>query len=209
MTSRSEPSKYYFVRVHEMPGYKELIEAFGSDEDIENVLSLKHNGKDGENPHFHICLTYVNPMKIDAVRKRFATKFNKAKGQGHISIKKWDGKEKALSYMFHEETQDIIVNKLYSDEDIERFVKADEEVKEVYATRRGNSIFDDVEQRCMAEDRYDEMFIISHYLHGLKEKGKMYPGDFRMKNIVDTIRMKKDIDSAAHEIYDRIYSRFR
>jgi len=91
----------YCVRVQALEGYSDKINALALVPDYTAVLAVKHNGSTGENPHYHIVVkTKVNPQ---AFRVRMKKTFPDGKGNQHMSLTSWDGNDKALSYLFHEE----------------------------------------------------------------------------------------------------------
>lgn len=121
----------YFVRIDEHEAYAEIIKNLSEiHPDFHRIFAMRHVGKFKENPHFHLVITTV--IKLQTFRVRMKKLFTKGTGNGHMSIKVWDGDEKALSYLFHEEDPYIIVQYGYSDEDVARFIEADKEVKADY-----------------------------------------------------------------------------
>jgi len=77
------------------------------------VFGMRHTGEKGENPHYHLVVrTKVNAQ---AFRVRMKKIFDQGKGNGHMSIKPWDGSSDACAYMFHEENAQIVIRKGVSD----------------------------------------------------------------------------------------------
>lgn len=92
----------YCVRVQALDGYATKIVAMQLQTDYQSILAVKHTGKRKDNPHYHIVVkTNVKPQ---AFRVRMKNVFNDARGNEHMSIRAWDGDSKALSYLFHEES---------------------------------------------------------------------------------------------------------
>lgn len=91
----------YAVRVQAFDGYSDRIQALVLMSDYDAVLAVKHMGDSKENPHFHIVIR--TNVESQTFRKRMKKVFPDGKGNGHMSIKAWDGDNKALSYLFHEE----------------------------------------------------------------------------------------------------------
>lgn len=107
----------FFVRIDARPGYLEKIRMLPSCSDYEMILGVKHNGKEKENPHYHLVIK--TQVKLQAFRVRLRKIFDSAKGNGNMSIKTWDGDIRAISYMFHEdEFADIIVRHNCEDQTI-------------------------------------------------------------------------------------------
>jgi len=91
----------YCLRVQALEGYADKITALALTPDYTAVLAVKHNGSTGENPHYHVVVkTKVQPQ---AFRVRMKKTFPDGKGNQHMSLTSWDGNDKALSYLFHEE----------------------------------------------------------------------------------------------------------
>lgn len=122
----------YFVRIVQKEGYVALIKGLGEVSDYTKILCVLHKG-DKADPHEHYHISIATECKEKAFRKRMTGIFDKGKGNGHMSIKKWDGRIQANSYMFHEDgaNANIIVSKGYSQEDISSFVKENAEVQKL------------------------------------------------------------------------------
>lgn len=90
----------YCVRVQATEGYGLVIQAL----DYEHIVAVKHLGAKGNNPHYHLVIR--TDVKPQAFRKRMKKAFPDGTGNAHMSIKPWDGDDKALSYLFHEEQGD-------------------------------------------------------------------------------------------------------
>jgi len=89
----------YCVRVQALDGYATKIVTLSLQYDA--IIAVKHKGKKGDNPHYHIVVrTTVKPQ---AFRVRMKVIFNEGKGNEHMSIRNWDGKNQAMSYLFHED----------------------------------------------------------------------------------------------------------
>lgn len=107
----------YCVRVQALEGYRLAILRL----DYEHIISVRHLGAKGDNPHYHMVIR--TDVKQQAFRKRMNKSFPDGKGNSHMSIKPWDGDDKALSYLFHEEqgdeTAEIVVCKGLTQERID------------------------------------------------------------------------------------------
>lgn len=90
----------YCVRVQALDGYREKLAELRYD----NIVAVKHLGAKGDNPHYHIVIR--TEVKSQAFRVRMRNAFPQGKGNSHMSIKSWDGDDKAISYLFHEEVGD-------------------------------------------------------------------------------------------------------
>jgi len=98
----------------------------------EYMVAVKHQGSKGENPHYHMVIR--TDIEQQTFRKRMKKNFPDGKGNAHMSIKGWDGNDKALSYLFHEETTDkdaeLIVIKGITSERLEFFRTMNLDVQE-------------------------------------------------------------------------------
>ncbi len=97
----------YCLRVQALEGYSEKLRAMTLSDDYVGMTAVRHGGKTGENPHYHAVIrTGVNPQ---AFRVRMKKLFPDGKGNQHMSIVPWDGNDKALSYLFHEDPQTTLI----------------------------------------------------------------------------------------------------
>lgn len=97
----------YCFRVQALEGYAEKLRAMTLTPDYTALVSVRHAGKTGENPHYHgVVRTGVNPQ---AFRVRMKKTFPDGKGNQHMSIVPWDGDDKALSYLFHEDPECTLI----------------------------------------------------------------------------------------------------
>lgn len=118
----------YCVRVQALEGYSDKIAALTLTPDYMAVLAVKHVGIKGENPHYHMVVKCgVQPQ---AFRVRMKKLFPDGKGNQHMSIVNWDGNDKALSYLFHEEPDDpiLVARKGISDEYLHKLKSLNQEI---------------------------------------------------------------------------------
>jgi hypothetical protein len=90
----------YCVRVQAVEGYALKMHTL----EYDHMIAVKHLGAKGDNPHYHLVIR--TDVKAQAFRKRMKRCFPDGTGNAHMSIKPWDGDDKALSYLFHEEHGD-------------------------------------------------------------------------------------------------------
>lgn len=107
----------YCVRVDALDGYSDKLPLLSACEDYKSIIAVKHKGNTGENQHFHLVVrTHVANQ---AFRVRMRKIFDQGKGNGHMSIKPWDGNNDAISYLFHEdENTTLLVQHNVSDETV-------------------------------------------------------------------------------------------
>lgn len=103
------------MRLAALEGYAERIRGLTFCDDYTGILAVRHGGNKGENPHYHLVIR--TSIQQQTFRKRMKTLFPEGKGNGHISIVPWDGDDKALSYLFHEDPDvTVTLRKGISDE---------------------------------------------------------------------------------------------
>jgi len=90
----------YCIRIQALEGYLDKVGTMGTAYNW--VAAIGHKGdKETPNPHYHIV---IKTAILDrTLRARMRVLFDKGKGNEHMSIKKWDGDIKAVSYLFHED----------------------------------------------------------------------------------------------------------
>lgn len=179
----------YAIRIDDREGYKELLTTFFTEVDYKDVLIVSHSGRTGENIHYHICVSTT--LKSQALRKRLKVVFTLGKGNGHMSLKDWDGNEKALSYMFHEDEATIIYNKTYSTDDISRFKEINATVQADIKNNSPNTIVSKVvtdllENPKRYRDHKSIFFAISTIIY---ENGDFFPNKFQMDRWITKVQM--------------------
>jgi len=116
----------FCVRLDARDGYLTKLNAFALQYD--SFVVAGHKGNKGENPHYHAVVR--TSIKDQAFRKRMKAAFPEGKGNAHMSIKPWDGKIEAVSYLFHEDpTCQLLCRHGVSDEYIEEARKINQKVR--------------------------------------------------------------------------------
>lgn len=119
-------SQGYCFRLDAREGYLDRLTALQYQYD--SFVVAAHKGNKGENPHYHAVIK--TSIKDQAFRKRMKTIFTEGKGNGHMSIKPWDGKIEAVSYLFHEDpTSELLCRHGVSDQYIEEARKINQRVR--------------------------------------------------------------------------------
>lgn len=123
------------MRIDAREGYADKLGALPICSDYSMVFGVKHHGHDGENPHYHVCVrTHV---KKQAFRHRMKQIFTEGKGNGHMSIKDWDGHIHAISYMFHEDhLASYVVRHNITDEELTEAKRICEKIKTAVAAAK-------------------------------------------------------------------------
>lgn len=156
--------------------------------DLKSALAVFHKGEKGDNPHFHMILTLTSELQKQSLDVRFKNLFN-VKGSQYSS-KEWDGKSGAGSYLFHEETDDVIVNKGYSQEHLDEFRRLNQEVKrvvEINKERGTNKMTQKLIDKLEPDSSRETIFYA--VMDAIRE-GEMYHPGFRMSALVDEIYIK-------------------
>jgi len=97
----------YCVRVDALDGYLEKIQMLHACSDYKSIVAVKHHGSKGENQHYHLVIQ--TQVQSQAFRVRMRKIFDAGKGNGHMSIKPWDGNNDALAYLFHEDEESVLL----------------------------------------------------------------------------------------------------
>lgn len=97
----------YCIRVDALDGYSQKLLMLTTCLDYKSIIAMKHTGHTGENQHYHAVIqTDIQPQ---AFRVRMRKIFDLGKGNGHMSIKPWDGNIDAVSYLFHEDPDAVVL----------------------------------------------------------------------------------------------------
>lgn len=170
----------FAIRIDDRQEYIEKLKTICQSDRFDSVLCVKHFGKTGENIHYHLCVS--TDYKQQALRKEFKRTFDKGSGNGHMSIKHWDGDKKALSYMFHEDEHEIIYN-TYTNEELDEFKKTNDEYKETLKKNAPNNIVAEVCLRLRKSNRFSNTTetIAFTIWDILKEKGDWFPNKFQLQ----------------------------
>lgn len=92
----------FAIRIQALTDYNQkILEIFTTDR-FSRTVRVHHTGRKGNNPHFHIVVDC--DYKMPALRMELKKHFTLAKGNTHLSVKRWDGDIKAVAYLFHEGT---------------------------------------------------------------------------------------------------------
>lgn len=165
--------------------------------DTVRLLCAFHEGKANENPHIHFVLELSSELQKQSFDVRLKTLFKLTKASDWSS-KSWDGAESACSYLFHENTTPFN-NKGFTEEDIQRFSKLNEDVQKVVAVNKEKGPNRSVSRVLLKlQDAHalgdisnaTREEILSLFVMDIYE-GVMYePGDFQLKRLVEEVYIK-------------------
>jgi len=182
------------MRLDDRDGYHERLQALKLSTDYMSILGVKHTGSSKENPHYHLVIQ--TQVKDKAFRARMVKVFDKGKGNGHMSIKPWDGADEAYSYMFHEGAKkaDIIHN--ITDERISHFMKLNSQVQGLVSEAKKKATFLlETEVLQFLNKESDEFDIGKQIVTLALRTGKYLPSDFQLRSMVDKVQFRlKDGD---------------
>jgi len=118
------------IRIDALDGYKEKLSMLTCHKDFESIIAVQHRGSSKENLHYHLVVK--TKVEDQAMRVRMRKIFDKGKGNGHMSQKRWDGNEDAISYLFHEDADtELLLSHNITDEQITRCKERNLDVRKV------------------------------------------------------------------------------
>lgn len=222
LATKASRSRYWFARID---GPKEFLQekckVLAEQIDVSACLAAFHVGDSKENPHCHIVLELQSSPQKQSLAVRLKGLFAIEK-RSQYALDIWDGKRGAgaCSYLFHEDSAEILVNKGHSDEDIANARNANEVVKRVIAVNKekASTKFVDKAIAYFAQDRdgcsacnftggpCDRELL--GYMMRLCREGELYwPGMFRAKQMIEEvrIRMADDVEALTNEFYFKMF----
>lgn len=172
--------------------------------DMARILVATHKGEKEEHEHIHMCVELTTTIQKQSFDVRLKKLFNLAGGNKDFSTKTWDKSLDALSYLFHEETAGIVLNKGHTEDDIALYKRMNERVqtivkqnKEAGANKSINRIIELVGVDCTHDD-------ILHAIHDDVRAGKMYHPGFRLVAMVEEVYIKTRSD-ASYERFKEVH----
>lgn len=176
----------YAVRLDDREGYVDVIPALFEDAvRFPRVLVVRHEGKSGENIHYHMAV--VSDRKNQAFRKELKRLFTKGKGNGHMSLKVWDGKKDYLTYMFHEENAEVVFNRRFEDEELKELRKVGQDIKLSVKENSPTKICEIV-AHAFRGSQPSAWELTRAVLDHCREKGEWFPNKFQMERWVMSIQ---------------------
>lgn len=211
---RSDADWGYCIRVNAYDGYLEKARAMVLAYNW--VAGMAHKGDSKTpNPHYHFVIK--TNLEDGTIRKRMKTIFDKGKGNGHMSITKWDGNIDAVAYLFHEDPDaELTFRRSITDEYITDARNRNKRVLVEVAKSKGKASWtleEDVwKQLDMTKAQTYKSRDIAKmiYLTALRN-GKYAPNDYLCKAMVTKIIFRLcdgdvgEEDSMATRMADRLY----
>jgi len=189
----------FCLRLDDRCGYREMLYDFFKTERFKKVIGVKHTGKTGENLHYHYVIEC--DYKQQALRVQLKKTFNLGKGNGHMSLKVWDGKKEAIAYMFHEENHEIVTHFGFTDKYVKECYEINEKIQEDVTKNTPNKICEQVIQ--VLGDKMDvrnHRLIVYTIWDILKENGSWYPNKYQLERWISMIQsMITDCNNSEQE----------
>lgn len=182
--------------------------------DTKRMLALYHTGETKENPHIHFVIELTSEIQKQSFDIRIKKVF-KIEKKSQYSTKVWDGEHSACSYMFHESPHNIICNKDFTSEELDKFKELNESIQKVVELNKSRAPGRQVD-RVVEEFRGDQnkptrKDIFVKFMEKIR-MGEMYePGDYQITKYVEEAYMKtrgKDewddyVDERFHKLFLR------
>jgi hypothetical protein len=203
----------YCIRIDERAGYIEKIPGLALYTEITHLVVVKHRGRSRENPHFHLVVRAF--IKLPALRAKLRKIFDNGKGNGHMSIKAWDYKEEALSYLFHEEEVDTpLLLKGWSDQEVSGWKARNTQVQK---DSQGAS-YKAVDLAIMQLERdlngsaaswevIEDEYIFNVIMGCIRDTKLHWPSKFQMRHYIDQV--KKEIAQRDDDTWNLAVIKFR
>jgi len=172
--------------------------------DVSKILLAAHKGAKDENEHIHFCITLTKTIQKQSFDVRIKKTFNLlVGGNEEFSTKVWDESPDALSYLFHEKDAKILVNKGYTDKDLDFYREANERVQKIIEVNKSAGPAKSV-QRIMDVVGQDATYkdILSAILDEVRA-GTMYHPAFKLQAMVEEIFIKTRTDSTYYHWKER------
>lgn len=159
------------------------------------MLAVAHVGEKTEKEHVHVLVELSEPLQKQSVDKRYKRVFGVSGAD--YSSKPWDGDmgAGAGSYLFHDPTATILINKGFSTDEIDNFRKLNEDVRkvvEVNKQRASGRCVERVLKEIAESDREWKREEIARKLLKDIREGVMYePGDYVLRRYIEEIYGKQ------------------
>lgn len=205
----------YCVRVDALEGYGEKIKMLNNIADYRSIAAIKHVGDAKDNPHYHLVIR--TEVKGQAFRVRMRKIFDQSKGNGHMSIKPWDGSADAVSYLFHEDPNgSLFLSYNLTDEYVAacraRNASVKEQIeasKERVSWKLEDEVYNYYVQKLVKSP--DERDVAVQVMLTAWRNNKYAPNDYLLKAIVSKILYRlcegsvEDEERLAYNLVNKIY----
>lgn len=207
-----EKSKKWFCRVDGTKDFlREKCKQMSGWVDVVSMLAAFHMGERKENPHAHFVVETTSEIQKQSFAIRIKALFAVEK-KTQYALAVWDGDRGvgAVSYLFHEDDVEILVNRGFSDGDIERAREANRAVQRVVAVNKekaSNKLAEKAYERFKSDDGFSRVACLAYMLGEIKAGENYHPGEFMLKRYVEEVevRLTDDITGLAWEIANRLW----
>jgi len=191
----------YAIRIQALDGYDNIIQTFFRGENFTSTIRVHHTGKNRNNPHYHLLV--VTDLTQKQLRYQINKELTKAKGNKHISIKNWDGKVRAVAYLFHEDTSpDMIHGPKFPDDFIDEAMKMNEMIKIEMDKNKVSKVCDEATLYFATfTKKVTEPMIFSWLYDRYQKTGQWMPNRYQFERYITRIRANLAGDDKA-KIYD-------
>lgn len=205
----------FCIRIDALDGYADRIRSLTYVSDYTSIVGSAHKGGSGENPHYHLVIR--TRVKEQAFRVRMKKIFNLGKGNGHMSIKPWDGCNDAISYLFHEDPDaPLLIQHNVSDETVSEARKRNEQVQRDVAKAKERASWkleehvyeeikrDGIPKRSITDGQYisQETHIAKVLILTALRNNKYVPNDYLLRAMVRRIKFRLlDGDVHSEEVF--------
>lgn len=207
--SKSVKSDKWFLRVDgNIEFLSEKFRELSQNIDTVELLSVFHLGEKGENPHAHAVIRSSATIQKQSYAIRMKTLFSIDK-KSQYALDVWDGDKRkgATSYLFHEEDAKILVNKGFTEVDIQEAKIICNEVQKVVKRNKEKASGRLVERALEKGDLETRLEILTFMLREIKEGNAYHPGEYSLKKYVEEvlIRKTKNVDEYARDLEARLW----
>lgn len=197
VATKATRSKHWFVRVD---GPEEFLRQKCGDlsRSLDSVAMLAafHKGKRGENPHTHFVISLSGEIQKQSFAVRLKKLFDITKSSQY-ALDVWDANrgKGAVSYLFHEEDQKILVNKGFTEQEVMDAKEANAAVQAVVALNKEKASHKLVERALIEFKDVTDMWCIRtkilKFMVSLCKSGEVYwPGSFLIKKYVEEVEIQ-------------------
>jgi len=157
--------------------------------DIKRVIAFLHLGDTKENPHCHFVISLASELQKQSFDKRIKQHFNVQK-KHEYSSKVWDGKDEAIAYMYHEDTEPVI-NRGFDQACMVKAKEHNKVVQKVISVNKekaSGKLLDKILEKVSGEDDLEQIAEVA--LDLIYEGSVYHPGDFKLKSVISDAYIK-------------------
>lgn len=184
----------YCIRVDALDGYGDKLPLLTACQDYKSIIAVKHKGTSKENPHYHLVVR--TDVQQQAFRVRMRKIFDQGKGNGHMSIKQWDGNNDAIAYLFHEdEDTTVLVQHNISDETVAQAKARNRQVAEMVQASKAKASWhleEIVYEQLKGDDKqHDDQYIGKLLILSALRHGKYVPQPWHIRAMTERIQFRR------------------